>query len=171
MQPTYDPESVQPMVEELTNVGVRSLGSAAEVDEAITNTPGVSMIVLNSVCGCAAGNCRPGVALALQHNKIPDNLYTVFAGVDMEAVQRARELMDPVPPSSPNIALFKDGQLLGILERRHIEQMTAMDIRDALIKVFDEQCTRQGPSVDPSVFDKNDGVNACGSTIPLYQGD
>ena len=170
MRPTYDPESVKPMVAELTNVGVESLNSSEAVDAALKGS-GTSLLVVNSVCGCAAGNCRPGVSLALQHDKIPDNLYTVFAGVDMEAVERARELMQPVPPSSPNIALFKEGELIGILERRHIEQMTAVDIREALVKAFDEHCTRQGPSVPPETFEKNEGVDSCGSSIPLYQGD
>lgn len=171
MRPTYDPESVKPMIEELTNVGVESLETAEDVDRVIKNTPGTTMLVINSVCGCAAGNCRPGVTAALQNEKIPDNLATVFAGVHMEAVDRARNIMADVPPSSPNIALFKDGDLIGILQRQHIEQMTAVDISEALTKVFDEQCNRQGPSVAPEVADDNDSVQQCGSSIPLYKGD
>lgn len=171
MPPVYDPESVRPMVEELTTVGVKSLTTPEAVDEAILKSDGITMVVINSVCGCAAGNCRPGVTLALQNDKIPDNLTTVFAGVDSEAVARARELMPEVPPSSPCIALFKDGKLMGILERRHIERMTAVDIANALTKVFNEHCTRQGPSVPPEVFEQNESVKRCGSSIPLYQGD
>lgn len=171
MPPMYDPEAVRPMVEELTNVGVKSLTTPEEVDEAVLNSDGITMVVVNSVCGCAAGNCRPGVTLALQNDKIPDNLATVFAGVDSEAVARARELMPEVPPSSPCIALFQDGKLMGILERRHIERMTAVDIANALTKVFNEHCTRKGPSVPPEVFEQNEGVKRCGSSIPLYQGD
>ena len=108
---------------------------------------------------------------ALQNEKIPDNLYTVFAGVDMEAVQRARDLMTGVQPSSPNVAIFQDGKLLGILERRHIERMSAVDIANALTKVFNDFCTRKGPSVSPEVFEKNAHVDTCGSTIPLYKGN
>lgn len=171
MPPMYDPESVRPMVEELTTVGVKSLSTPEEVDQAVLHSDGITMVVINSVCGCAAGNCRPGVTLALQNDKIPDNLTTVFAGVDSDAVARARELMPEVPPSSPCIALFKDGQLMGILERRHIERMTAVDIANALTKVFNEHCTRQGPSVPPEVFEQNESVKRCGSSIPLYQGD
>lgn len=171
MPPVYDPEMVKPMEQELTNIGVTALRTPEEVDQAIKDTPGTSLLVINSVCGCAAGNCRPGVTAALQHEKIPDNLYTVFAGMDTEAVERARELMAEVPPSSPCIALFKDGALLGVLERRHIETMSAVDIANALIKVFDEQCTRQGPSAPKEAFEKNEHVDTCGSSIPLYKGD
>lgn len=171
MPPVYDPEMVKPMEQELTNVGVKALRTPEDVDEAIQNTPGTSLLVINSVCGCAAGNCRPGVTLALQNDKIPDNLFTVFAGMDTEAVERARELMEDVPPSSPCIALFKDGELLGVLERKHIEVMSAVDIGNALMKVFNEQCTRQGPSVPKEVFEQNEHVDTCGSSIPLYKGD
>ena len=171
MPPLYDPEEVKPMVQELTNVGIQSITTAEGVDELIQNTPGTTLLIVNSVCGCAAGSCRPGVTSALQNDKIPDNLATVFAGVDTEAVQRARELMTDVQPSSPNVALFKDGKLLGVLERRHIEQMTAIDIRDALVKIFDENCTRTGPSVPREVFESNEHVDRCGSSIPLYQNE
>ena len=171
MPPTYDPEAVKPMIDELANLGVESLETAADVDRVILNTPGTAMLVINSVCGCAAGSCRPGVAAALQNAKIPDNLATVFAGVQMESVTRAREIMAGVQPSSPNIAIFKDGEILGILERQHIEKMTAEDISAALIKVFDEQCDREGPSVAPEVADDNESVKSCGSTIPLYNGE
>jgi putative YphP/YqiW family bacilliredoxin len=171
MPPLYDPEMVKPMEQELTNVGVSALKSAEDVNKAILSTPGTALLVINSVCGCAAGNCRPGVTLALQNDKIPDNLYTVFAGVDMEAVQRARDLMTGVQPSSPNVALFQDGKLLGILERRHIERMSAVDIANALTKVFNEYCNRKGPSVPREVFEQNGHVDVCGSTIPLYKGN
>lgn len=170
MPPLYDPEMVKPMEHELNYVGVTSLRSAEDVETAL-NSPGTSLLVINSVCGCAAGNCRPGVTAALQNTKIPDNLYTVFAGVDMEAVQRARELMTGVQPSSPNVALFQDGKLLGILERRHIERMSAVDIANALTKVFNEYCSRPGPSVPRDVFEQNAHVDTCGSTIPLYKGN
>lgn len=170
MPPTYAREDVQPMIDELTTVGMESLTSPEEVDEALARA-GTAMVVINSVCGCAAGNCRPGVALALQHTKIPDTIGTVFAGVDKEAVDRVREIMSDVPPSSPCIGLFKDGKVIGVLERRHIEQMTAVEIGEALTKAFDEHCSRQGPSVPKEVFEGNDSVKSCGSSIPLYQGD
>jgi putative YphP/YqiW family bacilliredoxin len=168
MQPTYDPEAVKPMVQELTNVGIESLETAEDVDRLISNTEGTTLLVINSVCGCAAGNCRPGVVEALQNSKIPNNLGTVFAGVNMEAVQRARDIMEGVQPSSPNIAIFKDGELLGILQRMHIEKMTAEDVTNALVKVFDEHCDREGPSVPQEVADENESIKSCGSSIPLY---
>lgn len=171
MPPVYDPESVKPMIDELTKVGVTSLETPESVDETVLKSEGISLVVVNSVCGCAAGNCRPGVTLALQNDLIPDTLGTVFAGVHTEAVDRARELMPQVAPSSPCIALFNDGELMGILERRHIEQMTAVDIANALTKVFNEHCTRKGPSVPKEVFDEQEGVRRCGSSIPLYQDD
>ena len=170
MRPMYEPESVKPMIDELTNIGVESLNTPEAVDELLAR-PGTAMVVVNSVCGCAAGNCRPGVTLALQNKKIPNHLGTVFAGVDMEAVERARERMPEVPPSSPSIALFKDGSLIGVLERRHIEQMTAVDIANALTKAFEENCEREGPSVPLEVFESNQHVDRCGSTIPLYGGN
>lgn len=171
MPPRYDPSEVKPMVEELTAVGVESLVDAESVDNMINTESGTTLLVVNSVCGCAAGNCRPGVSLALQHSVIPDKLGTVFAGMDTEAVERARERMEGVPPSSPCIALFKDSKLIGILERRHIERMTAVQIAETLTKVFDEQCTREGPSVPPEVYDANDPVKRCGSSIPLFKGE
>lgn len=168
MPPTYDPEAVKPMVEELTNVGIESLTSAEDVERVLLNSKGTSMLVINSVCGCAAGSCRPGVVSALQNKIIPNHLATVFAGVDMEAVERAREIMSDVPPSSPNVAIFKDGELIGILERRHIEQMNADSISEALVKVFEEHCDGEGPSVAPDIADNNEHVERCGTTIPLY---
>lgn len=171
MPPMYDPSEVKPMVEELTKVGIESLTTPEAVENAICNTPGTALLVVNSVCGCAAGNCRPGVAGALQNDLIPDNLYTVFAGMDTEAVEKARSFMSDVAPSSPCIALFKDGKVIGMMERRHIEQMTAVDVSSALSKAFDENCSRKGPSVSPEVFEQNEHVDRCGSSIPLYQGD
>ncbi len=170
MPPMYDPEAVRPMWEELANIGVQPLTTPEEVEQVMSETEGTTMVVVNSVCGCAAGNCRPGVALALQHDKIPDRMVTVFAGMDTEAVAKAREYFG-FQPSSPNIVLFKDGQLAGALQRMHIEQMTAVDIANTLTNAFDEICTRQGPSVPPEVFDKNEHVDQCGSSIPLYKGN
>lgn len=167
MPSMYDREEVKPMSEELNTVGVRSLTTPEEVDEVLSKKEGTTLVVVNSVCGCAAGNCRPGVALALQAEKIPDELVTVFAGVDSEATERAREYMKAVQPSSPCIGFFKDGEMIGVLERRHIEGMTAVDIGNSLSKAFSEHCTRQGPSVPKEVFESNESVKRCGSTLTV----
>ncbi|MCB0642403.1 MAG: BrxA/BrxB family bacilliredoxin, partial [Phaeodactylibacter sp.] len=117
----YPLELVRPMAKDLTDFGFKSLSSSTEVDEAMAAQTGTAMVVVNSVCGCAAANARPGAKMALGHGKTPDQLYTVFAGVDQEATERVREYLLPYPPSSPSIALFKDGKLVHFLERHHIE--------------------------------------------------
>jgi putative YphP/YqiW family bacilliredoxin len=127
------------MKTDLTEVGVNELITAEDVDNALKQD-GTTLVVLNSVCGCAAGSMRPGVKLALQHNKLPDHKTTAFAGVDKDAVDRARKFMLPYPPSSPCIALFKDGRLLHMIERHHIEGRTAEMIADNLKMAFDEYC-------------------------------
>lgn len=136
----YPPELVAPMKEDLTNVGFKQLTTAEEVDNLIENTTGSLLIVVNSVCGCAAGNMRPGVKLSLQGDKLPGTLATVFAGVDGEATAQARKYFLPYPPSSPSIALFKDGKLVHFLERHHIEGGTAQMIADNLIAAYNEYC-------------------------------
>lgn len=166
-QPYYDPEAVRPMEEELEQVGVTPLKTAAAVDEAL-GRPGTALVIINSVCGCAAGNARPGAMLALQHRVIPNTLTTVFAGMDHEAVACARARMPQVPPSSPCIALFKDGQPMFVLERRHIEQMGAQDISAALRQAFDEHCSAPGPSIPAEEFEKISPVSICGSSIPQF---
>jgi putative YphP/YqiW family bacilliredoxin len=170
MPPMYDPEQVRPMWEELARLGVAPLTSADEVDQALSK-PGTALCVVNSVCGCAAGSCRPGVALALQNDTIPDHLFTVFAGMDREAVERARQHMPEIAPSSPCLALFKDGKPIFVLERRHIERMSPVDIAKALVETFNRECSGKGPSVPREVFESVDHVDTCGSTIDLYQGD
>ena len=167
LPPLYDPEAVKPMWKELELVGINPLNTPEQVDE-MFEKPGTLLLVLNSVCGCAAGGARPGVSLALQHSKIPDHLTTVFAGVDRDAVEQARSKMPQIPPSSPCIALFKDGNLLACLERRHIEQMNAQMIAQTLSEVFDQFCERQGPSVSPEEFAKIVQANQCGSTVPRF---
>lgn len=169
MPPIYDPEAVKPMEDELVAVGVTPLRSSDDVDGALKNE-GTQLIMINSVCGCAAGSARPGVSLALQHAKIPNKLFTVFAGVDTEAVQRTREHMAEIPPSSPCVALFKDGKPAFVLERRHIEAMDANMIADSLSKAFDEHCDGEGPSIPKEEFEKLSGVKMCGSNIPLFNG-
>ncbi|MDA8771530.1 BrxA/BrxB family bacilliredoxin [Flavobacteriales bacterium] len=135
----YPPELVAPMKTDLTEVGVTELITAEDVDNALKQD-GTTLVVLNSVCGCAAGSMRPGVKLALQHSKLPNHKTTAFAGVDTDAVDRARKFMLPYPPSSPSIALFKDGRLMHMIERHHIEGRTAEMIADNLKLAFDEYC-------------------------------
>ncbi|MBX3180176.1 MAG: BrxA/BrxB family bacilliredoxin [Candidatus Hydrogenedentes bacterium] len=171
MPPLYDPDQVRPMWEELANVGVRPLTTPEAVDEVFTRESGTMLCVVNSVCGCAAGGARPGVTLALQGDVIPDELVTVFAGMDQDAVARARGYMDGIAPSSPCIALFKDGAPVHVLERRHIERMTAIDIANNLTEAFKQVCSRKGPSVSPDVYNTNPHVDTCGSTISPYQGN
>ena len=135
----YPPEIVMPMKQELTSAGITELLTAADVDGAI-KADGTALVVINSVCGCAAGNCRPGVKSAITHEKTPDRLTTVFAGFDVEAVAQARKHMAPFPPSSPSIALFKDGNLVHFIERHHIEGRSPESISDNLKMAFDEFC-------------------------------
>lgn len=136
----YPPELVKPMKEDLINAGFSQLISSDDVDRTLQNTKGVILMVVNSVCGCAAGNMRPGVKLSLTGDKKPAGLYTVFAGVDGEAVSQARKYFLPYPPSSPSIALFKDGELVHFLERHHIEGGTAQMIAANLTEAYKEYC-------------------------------
>jgi putative YphP/YqiW family bacilliredoxin len=136
----YPAELVAPMKQDLVNVGFEQLVSPVQVDEVIANTAGTLLVVVNSVCGCAAGNMRPGVKLSLNGEKKPTKLTTVFAGVDGEAVAQARKHFLPYPPSSPSIALFKDGELVHFLERHHIEGGTAQMIAENLTEAYNEFC-------------------------------
>ncbi|MEM9673871.1 MAG: BrxA/BrxB family bacilliredoxin [Cyclobacteriaceae bacterium] len=137
----YPAELVAPMRTDLTSAGFAELTTAEEVVNHLDNHEGTSLMVINSVCGCAAGAARPGVKLAVHHSeKKPDQLTTVFAGVDQEAVAKAREYTLPYPPSSPSIALFKDGELVHFVERHHIEGRSAEMIAEHLLDVFDEYC-------------------------------
>jgi putative YphP/YqiW family bacilliredoxin len=140
----YPEQFIAPMRAELTRLGVQELRTAADVDNAV-QSPGTVMIVVNSVCGCAAGKARPGVALALQHARRPDHLGTVFAGADIDATDRARQYFAPYPPSSPSIALMRDGKLLYMLERRDIENRDAASIAAKLTAAFDEYCQEATP--------------------------
>lgn len=128
------------MKEDLTTAGFNELKTPQEVDKAINETPGTSLVVVNSVCGCAAANARPGVKMALTDGKKPANLYTVFAGVDKDATNQARQYMLPYPPSSPSIALFKDGKLVHFVERHHIEGRSPEMIAENLTAAFDAYC-------------------------------
>jgi len=131
---------IRPMREDLTRLGVEELRTPEAVDETVTNSKGTLMVVVNSICGCAAGRARPGVALALQNEVKPDKVATVFAGADIEATERARSYFTGYGPSSPSIAILKDGQLVYMLERYQIEGRDATQIAGELTKAFDEYC-------------------------------
>ena len=136
----YPAELVAPMAKDLEAVGFESLETPDEVVEVLENQHGTALLVVNSVCGCAAAMARPGVKIALQNDKLPAHLYTVFASVDQEATAKAREYLLPYPPSSPSIALFKDGRLVHFIERHHIEGRNAMMIAENLKAAFNEYC-------------------------------
>jgi len=135
----YPEYLVAPMRRELVDLGVRECRSAAEVDE-VMKASGVVMMVVNSVCGCAAGKARPGIAMALQHPNRPDAIATVFAGADVEATDRARQYLTGFAPSSPSVALLRDGKPLYMVERRDIEMRSAEAIADLLTMAFDKYC-------------------------------
>ncbi|WP_314587381.1 BrxA/BrxB family bacilliredoxin [Paenibacillus terrigena] len=136
----YMKDMVQPMRDDLTRVGIEELLTPEAVEEKLPTAKGTTLLVINSVCGCAAGQCRPGVAKALQHEVTPDHLYTVFAGQEKEATAKAREYLLPYPPSSPSIALLKDGELVHFVERHSIENRGAEDIAAELTAAFDRFC-------------------------------
>ena len=135
----YPEPFIAPMRAELTRLGIQELRTPEEVDAAV-GTKGTVMIVVNSVCGCAAGKARPGIAIALQHGKHPDQMGTVFAGADVAATERARGHFAPYPPSSPSVALLRDGQLVFMLERRDIEGRDAASIAATLTAAFEQYC-------------------------------
>jgi len=135
----YPAEIVKPMREELTTLGFEELFQEGDVDMALAKE-GTTLVVVNSICGCAAANARPGVRMSLGQDKTPDNLFTVFAGVDREATDAARAKMIPFPPSSPSIALFKNGELVHMIERHHIEGRPAQMIAENLQSAYSEHC-------------------------------
>jgi putative YphP/YqiW family bacilliredoxin len=128
------------MRDDLTRLGIQELRTPEEVEASLPDAKGTALVVINSVCGCAAGQCRPGVSQALQHDITPDHLYTVFAGQDKEATAKAREYFAPYPPSSPSIALMKDGELVHFIERHQVEDRSAEEIAAELTSVFDRYC-------------------------------
>ena len=136
----YPEIMIKPMREDLTRLGVEELRTADAVDQSVANTDGTLMVIVNSICGCAAGKARPGVALALQHEVKPTKIATVFAGADIEATERARSYFKGYGPSSPSIAILKNGELLYMLERYQIEGRDAAQIAGELTKAFDEYC-------------------------------
>lgn len=136
----YPAHLVAPMAKDLTDFGFESLSTVEAVDNVLSDKEGTVLLVVNSVCGCAAAMARPGAKMSLQNEKTPENLYTVFAGVDKEATEKAREYLLPYPPSSPSIALFKDGKLVHFIERHHIEGRAAEVIADNLKMAYDRYC-------------------------------
>jgi len=138
----YPEYLIAPMRGEMTDMGARELRTAAAVDDVVTNSSGVVMMVVNSVCGCAAGKARPGIAKALRNKNRPDVVATVFAGADIEATDRARQYFNGYPPSSPSIGLLRDGKLIYMMERSFIEMRDADMIAQELVRAFDQHCAR-----------------------------
>lgn len=169
--PMYDHDAVQPMRDELIAVGFNELLSADEVENSIkANDNKTSLVFINSVCGCAAGTARPGVSLALQNNVIPDKLYTVFAGQERDAVEKVREMVTTFPPSSPSIAMFKNGKLIHFLPRLNIEGYSSEQIADNLKNVFNQHCSAAGPSITPEQLAEVQHAKSCGSKISKFRG-
>ena len=135
----YDPQMVQPFRDELTSIGVQELTDAEAVDSALRQ-PGTTLVFVNSVCGCAAGSARPGLRLSLMHGKKPDHVVSVFAGMEQDATARARDYFKPYRPSSPQIALMKDGQLVHMIQRQDIEGKQPDAVAGALTSAYDEHC-------------------------------
>ena len=136
----YMLDVIQPMRDQLTNLGIKELRTPEEVEQEFVASEGTSLVVVNSVCGCAAGMARPAVALALKNEILPNQLFTVFAGQDKEATAKAREYFAPYPPSSPSIALMKDGKVVFMIERYQIEDRSAEQIASSLTGAFNEYC-------------------------------
>ncbi len=138
----YSELMIRPMREELVRIGVEELRTPEQVDETLANSSGTVMVVVNSICGCAAGKARPGIARALQHSVKPDKVATVFAGADIEATEKARTYFTGYAPSSPSIALLKDGKLVWMMERREIEGKDASQVAENLTRAFDQHCVK-----------------------------
>jgi putative YphP/YqiW family bacilliredoxin len=143
----YDEKIVEPMRKELTRLGIEEARTAADVDAALTQKKGTVLVVVNSVCGCAAGMARPAVGMALENGNLPDKMITVFAGNDVEATQRARSFFTGYRPSSPSIALFRDGQIVKMIERYQIEGRHPEDLAQELKAAFNQFCTKQEAQV------------------------
>lgn len=169
--PLYDPEAVQPMRDELVYVGFQEIDTPDKVKELLDKKDGkTTLVMINSVCGCAAGSARPGITLAAQNDIIPDRFATVFAGQDRDAVDYFREnYLSEYPPSSPSMALFRDGEVLSMMPRHFIEGKTAEQVAEALKNEFVKNCERQGPSISEEAYSKLVHARACGSRIPLNE--
>ena len=140
----YDPRMVQPMREEMTRMGARELTTVADVDTALGDPKGTTLVFINSVCGCAAGNARPALSRALTHSTKPDHVVTVFAGQDLEATARARQFFSDYQPSSPSVALLKDGEVVHFIHRHQIEGKTPQSVAENLTAAFDRYCATSG---------------------------
>jgi putative YphP/YqiW family bacilliredoxin len=162
----YPKTMVQPMRKELTQLGVEELTTADEVDSAFEEMEGTTLLVINSVCGCAAGNARPAVAMAKEADVQPDRYVTVFAGQDLEATERAREYLAGIPPSSPFFALFRDGQPVYVVERKHIEGRNARAIARDLVDAYEAYCTDEAPSSDAPSRPDPSSDGASGNGLP-----
>lgn len=138
----YSELMIRPMREELTRIGVEELRTSEDVERTLNDSKGTVMVVVNSICGCAAGKARPGIARALQHSVRPDKVTTVFAGADIEATEKARSYFTGYEPSSPSIALLKDGELVYMMERRQIEGKDAWQVANELTQAFDQHCAK-----------------------------
>lgn len=171
--PIYDPEAVQPMRDELVYVGFSETVTPGKVDETLSlKDDKTTFVVINSVCGCAAGSARPGATLALQNKIIPDRLITVFAGQDRDAVDTLRNnYLKDVPPSSPFMAIVKNGEPVFILPRHYIEGRTPDQVSEILVDAFNEFCTNAGPSISEEAYAKLVHARACGSSIPLNESN
>lgn len=169
--PMYDPVAVQPMRDELTYVGFEEATTPQLVEDVLSQkNDETALVVINSVCGCSAGSARPGVTEALQNEIIPDRIVTVFAGQDREAVDYLREkYLSNIPPSSPFIALFKNGEPFYIIPRHKIEGRYAEEIADELKSIFNQHCTKTGPSISKEKYDQLVHAKMCGSKIPLNE--
>jgi putative YphP/YqiW family bacilliredoxin len=165
--PMYDEEAVQPMRDELLAYGFQEARTPQDLDKILGESKGTVFVVTNSVCGCAAGSARPGVGLALQHNIIPDRLVTVFAGQDRDSVDRLRQnYLSDFQPSSPSMALFKDGKVVFMMHRHMIEGRHPGQIAQLLTEEFEKHCSKQGPSISPEAFEQVITAVECGSKIP-----
>ena len=162
MEALYDYETVKHMEEELVSCGISTLSTPADVDAVLSHKEGTTLLVVNSICGCAAGSVRPGVAMALQHNKIPDRNVTVFAGMDREAVEQARSYLSEIPPSSPFVALFKGSEVVFHLGRYELQQLTPEMISEDLKKAFENHSSATGPSIPKEDFETLNFVEQCG---------
>ena len=167
--PIYDPEAVQPMRDELVAAGLTEMLTSSDVDKYMSVEKDKTVLVMiNSVCGCAAGSARPGITLALQNKIIPDYIFTVFAGQDRDAVDHLRQNYLPgIPPSSPYIALFKNGEVIFLMQRLNIEGKTADMVANELTEAFNQNCIKEGPSVSSEMYEQILHAKACGSRIPL----
>ena len=169
LPPSYPPDMVQPFRDELTVVGIKELITPEEVDRAVASK-GTVFCVINSICGCAGGTARPGVAAALQNKVIPDQIFSVFAGMEKEATDKLRQHhRDAAAPSSPSMVLFKDGKVVAMFPRSAIEGRYPQDLAADLVDAFNKHCTKSGPSIPADQFAKLSHAKVCGSSIPRMQ--